>query len=159
MIDPATGWVEIRSVPEARADQVADQVDHQIDLDNESPWERILSSTMFCGAQYYAVYTVTTGIWQGCDNQEANWQLIKQRKHALINKGNQKENRPRQSHVYHTRDKVLLKYSWKTKFNQDAYIGPYTVTEVLNNRTLRARRGNVTDTYNLRNITSFKDKD
>ena len=38
-------------------------------------------------------------------NQEANWQLIKQRKHALINEGNQKENRLRQSHVYHTRDK------------------------------------------------------
>ena len=48
-------------------------------------------------------------------NQEANWQLIKQRKQALINKGNQKENRRRQSHVYHTGDKVLLKNVWKTK--------------------------------------------
>ena len=35
-------------------------------------------------------------------NQEANCQLIKQRKQALINKGNQKENQSRQSHVYHT---------------------------------------------------------
>ena len=33
-------------------------------------------------------------------NQEANWQLIEQRKHALINNGNQKENRLTQSHVY-----------------------------------------------------------
>ena len=63
-------------------------------------------------------------------NQEASWQLIKQRKQALINKGNQKENFRRQSHVYHTGNKVLLRYVWKTKFNQDAYIGPYTVTEV-----------------------------
>ena len=39
-------------------------------------------------------------------NQEANWQLIKQRKQALINKGNQKENRQRQSHMYHTGGKV-----------------------------------------------------
>ena len=27
MIDPATGWIEIRSVPEARADLVANQVE------------------------------------------------------------------------------------------------------------------------------------
>ena len=56
-----------------------------------------------------------------------NWQLIKQCKQALRNKGNQKENLPRQSHVYHTEDKVLLKNTWKTKFNQDAYIGPYSM--------------------------------
>ena len=90
-------------------------------------------------------------------NQEANWQLIKQHKQALINKGNQRENCRRQSHVYHTGDKVLLKTAWKTKFNHDTYIGPYTVTEVWNNGTVRAHRGNVTDTYNLRNITHFKE--
>ena len=86
-------------------------------------------------------------------NQEANWQLIKQRKLMLINKGNQKENRKRQSHKYHTGDKVLLKDTWKTKFNQYAYIGPYTLTEHQNN----ALKGNVIDTYNLRNITAFKE--
>ena len=53
-------------------------------------------------------------------NQEANWQLIKQHKQALINKGNQKENRCRQSHMYHTGGKVLLKNTWKTKVNHDA---------------------------------------
>ena len=42
-------------------------------------------------------------------NQEANWELIKQRKHALINKdkGNQKVNRQRHSHMYLTGNKVL----------------------------------------------------
>ena len=90
-------------------------------------------------------------------NQEADWRLIKQRKQALINKGNQKEHHSRHSHVYCTVDKVLLKNAWKTKFNQDAYIGSYTVTEVRYNGTVRARRGNITDTYNLRNITSFKE--
>ena len=90
-------------------------------------------------------------------NQEANWQLIKQRKQALINKGNQKENRRRQSHVYRTGDKVLLKNAWKTKYNADAYIGPYTITAVNeNNGTVNARKGKVTDTYNIRNITPYK---
>ena len=90
-------------------------------------------------------------------NQEANWQLIKQRKQAIINKGYQKENWNRQSHIYLTGDKVLLKNAWKTKFNQDDYIGPYTVTEVRDNGTVRARKYNVTDIYSLRNITQYKE--
>ena len=61
--------------------------------------------------------------------------------------------------MYCTGDKVLLINAWKTKFNQDAYIGPYTVSDVWNNETVRARKGNVTDTYNLRNITPFKEYD
>ena len=90
-------------------------------------------------------------------NQEANWQLIEQHKQAPIHKGNQKENDCRQSHVYCTRDKFFLKNAWKTKFNQDAYIGPYTMTEVWNNETVHSSRGDVIDTYNLCNITPFKE--
>ena len=33
----------------------------------------------------------------------------------------------------------------------------YTVTEARNNGTVRDRRGNVTNTYDLRNITPFKE--
>ena len=84
-------------------------------------------------------------------------QLIKQHKQALINKGNQKENHCRQSHVYHTGDKVSLKKAWKSKFRQDVYQGGYTITEVWNNRIVCTRRGNIIDTYNLHNITPFKD--
>ena len=40
------------------------------------------------------------------------------------------QNQSRQFYVYRTGDKVLLKNAWKTKFNQDMYIGPYTLTEV-----------------------------
>ena len=58
--------------------------------------------------------------------------------------------------MYHTGEKVLLKNAGKTKFNQDTYIDPYTVTEVWNNGTVCARRDNVTETYNLLNITVFK---
>ena len=115
-----------------------------MDLDNKNPWEGILSSTMF--AIRSTVHTTThhtlSQLISGRDtilniNQEANWQLNKQCKQVLINKGNQKENQSRQSHVYHTGDKVLLKNAWKTKFNQDIYIGPYTVTEVRNNGAIR----------------------
>ena len=61
--------------------------------------------------------------------------------------------------MYHTGDKVLLKNALKTNINQDAYLGPYTMTEVRNNGSIHNRKGNVTDTYNLRNITPFKEYD
>ena len=134
------------------------------DLDNEKTCKGILSSTMFAiqSTVYKTTQHTSSQLVFGMDailniNQEANWQLIKQRKQALINKGNQKENRRRQSHVYHTGDKVLLKNAWKTKFNQDAYIGPYTVNKVQNNGTIHTRGVNVTDTYNLLNIPAFKE--
>ena len=74
---------------------------------------------------------------------KANWHFIKKRKRALINKCNQKEYCRRQSHVYRTGDKGLLKNAWKTKFIQDTYAGPSTVTEVRYNGTARTRRGNI----------------
>ena len=48
-------------------------------------------------------------------NQQSSWQSIKQRKQALVNKNNQKENRHTRSHVYHTGDKVLFKHKWKNQ--------------------------------------------
>ena len=71
----------------------------KIDLDNVYPWEGIHSSTMF--AIWSTVHTTSqhtlSRLVFGRDailnmNQAANWQLIKQHKQALINKGNQKEN-------------------------------------------------------------------
>ena len=135
-------------------------------LDNENPWEGILSPTMF--AIRSAVHTTTQHIPPqlvfGRDatfniKKEANWQLIKQYKEALINKGNQKDNCHTQYHVYCTGDKFLLKIAWKMRLNQNGYIGPYTVTEVRNNGTVRAHRVNITDTYNLCNITPFKEQE
>ena len=72
----------------------------QMDLDIENPWGGILSLAMI--SIRFKVHTTTqhtlSQLVFGRDailniNQEANWQLIKQHKQALINKGNQKENR------------------------------------------------------------------
>ena len=231
MIDPATGWVEIKAVPSARADLVANKVElawltryplptkvivdrgkefmadfksmiekdygikvrpittrnpqanailervHQtigniirtfkvqdMVLDDENPWDGILAATMF--ALRSTVHTTTqhtpTQLVFNRDSIinvpiEANWQLIKQRKQALINKGNERENRLRKDHTYKIGDKVLLKNAWPTKFNQDAFLGPYKVTAVRNNGTVRARKGRLTDTFNIRNLVPFRE--
>ena len=54
--------------------------------------------------------------------------------------------------MYRTGHKVLLKKEWETKFKQDAYTGPHTVTEIRIFWIVRAYRDNIIDTYNLRNI-------
>ena len=133
-------------------------------LDDENPWDGVLSATMF--ALRATVHTTTrftpTQLVFGRDailntRHEANWQIIKDRKQRLINRGNERENKNRKDHTYQVGDKVLLKNEWKTKFNQDAYKGPYMITAVRNNGTVRARKGRVTDTYNLRNIIPYKE--
>ena len=67
----------------------------EMDLDDENPWEGILSSTMFPIRSLVHTTTQHTPLQLvfGRDaildiNQEANWQLIKQCNQALINKGN-----------------------------------------------------------------------
>ena len=133
-------------------------------LDDDNPWDGILAATMF--ALRSTVHTTTqhtpTQLVFNRDSIlnvpiEANWQLIKQRKQALINKGNERENKLRKDHTYNIGDKVLLKNAWPTKFNQDAYLGPYEVTAVRNNGTVRARKGRLTDTYNIRNLVPFRE--
>ena len=56
-----------------------------------------------------------------------------EKKQDLINKGNERENCNQINHVYKQGDKVLLKNAWMTKFNQDAYTGPYIIKAVRNN--------------------------
>ena len=88
---------------------------------------------------------------------KANWQLIKKRKQDLFNKGNQEENLNQKEHTYNKGGKVLLKNEWKTKFNQDAYLGPYMITAVRNNGTVRACKCKVTDAFDICNITLYKE--
>ena len=59
--------------------------------------------------------------------------------------------------MYKQGDKVLLGNDRKTKFNQDAYLGLYVITAVRSNGTVRARKGRVTDTFDIRNLTPYKE--
>ena len=78
-------------------------------------------------------------------------------KQDLIKKGNKSENHNQISHTYRHRDKVLFKNVLKTKFNHDAYLGPYVIIAVRNNGTARAHKNRVTDTFNIENLTPCKE--
>ena len=91
----------------------------------------------------------------GC--HDVDWETVKQRKQDLINKGNARENKRRKTHEYKTGDKVLLRNAWKIKSNQNAYLGPYTITGVSDNVTVRDCKGRITDTFNIHNLTPYKE--
>ena len=133
-------------------------------LDDDNPWDGILASTMF--ALRATVHTTTqytpAQLVFGRDSilnrrHDVDWEVVKKRKQDLINKGNARENKKRKTHEYKTGDKVLLRNAWKTKFNQNAYLGPYVITAVRDNGTVRAHKGRITDTFNIRNLTPYKE--
>ena len=51
---------------------------------------------------------------------------------------------------------MLIKNAQMVKYGTDAYSGPYRVTEVRKNGTLRICKGKITDTYNIRNVQPYK---
>jgi hypothetical protein len=228
MIDPATGWFEIREVPGTkRADVVANIVEqvwltrypwpqevildrgtefmaefsamlendygikkrpitkrnpqanaivervHQTignmirifqvqNMDEEDPWTGILNAVAF--AIRATVHTTTQAtpmqLVFGRDavlniQFQANWKLIKDRKQRLINQNNKRENSKRIPHLYKVGDEILIKQDQNSKFGSNPYKGPYIITEVRNNGTVRVKEGISEDTYNVRMITPY----
>ncbi len=91
----------------------------------------------------------------------ADWQFIKDRKQRLIDQNNRRENAKRIPHTYNVGDTVKVKNASHTKFGSDAFIGPFTVTAVYDNGTLRLQRdtasgGVVTQTWNIRNVVPIE---
>ena len=86
----------------------------------------------------------------------ANWEYIRQKKQALINKNNERENSKRIPHTYSPGDKVMLKIGTENKYEQPNS-GPHTIVGVHTNGRVRLRIGAVTDTVNIRRIEPYKD--
>ena len=132
------------------------------ELNMENPWEGILSAVIF--AMRSTVHT-TLGATPmqlvfGRDailnlSHEANWQLIKIRKQELIKKNNERENNKRVAHTYKPGELVLIKNERKSKYANDAYQGPWTVTTVNDNGTVNIQKGIVNDQVNIRNVHPY----
>jgi hypothetical protein len=84
-----------------------------------------------------------------------DWELIRARKQAKINKNNQRENSSRIPHEYSVGDKVLVEQVVKTKFSRDKYMGPFQVLEIPGNGTLKLALDGYEDTINLRRIKPY----
>ena len=229
MIDPATGWFELCTISDKRADTIANLVEqtwlcrypwptkvifdrgsefmaefaemvtedyglkrkpitkrnpqanaileriHQTlgniirtsdktNLDEENPWQGILSAAMFALRSTYHTTTQATPaqLVFGRDailntQFEANWRYIQQRKQHIIKTNNQRENAKRIPYTYRVGEKVLLHLGdVKTKFDPQ-YSGPFEIVQVNNNGTVRIQNGPVTETVNIRIIHPYKE--
>ena len=83
---------------------------------------------------------------------KADWKIIRDRKQKEIARNNQQENRTRKNHDYNVNDKVLYHNLQKSKYGQDQWEGPYHITKVNNNGTVRIQMGSVNDVVNIRKI-------
>ena len=138
---------------------------HNTTVDDEDPWSGILAATMF--AIRSTVHTTTQStpmqLVFGRDAflniaHDANWRYIKERKQRLIKINNIRENRKRVPYKYQIGDKVIVKGDHSAKYANVAYKGPYTVTAVNNNGTVRVDMGIITDVINIRNVHPYHKK-
>ena len=50
-----------------------------------------------------------------------------------------------------------MKNFWKIKCNQDEYLGPDVITAVRNNGIVWACKDNVTDTFDIQNLSPYNE--
>jgi hypothetical protein len=130
-------------------------------IDEEDPWNGILSATMFAVRATYHT-TLQASPMQLVFGRDAilnvkhisNWEHIRQRKQTRINENNKRENRNRRDHAYSVGDKTLVKARKKSKHELE-YEGPYIITQSNDNGTVRFQKGIVNDVVNIRRIKPF----
>ncbi len=137
-------------------------------LDKEDPWTGLLSSVGF--AMRSTVHTTNRAtpaqLVFGRDAMlnvsfEADWQFIKERKQKLIRQNNKRENAKRMPYTYQVNDQVLVERNPNRKYGEAKYKGPYRVTRVYDNGTVRLLQstnngGAVYQTWNIRRLTPYK---
>ena len=103
-----------------------------------------------CSTHYYAIHSCPICLWTRCNNKSMSW--CRQRNNQEIKtRPYQQRQQTRKcngiNYMYKQGDKVLLKNAWKTKFNWDAYLGPFVIIRIRNNGTVRAHKGRVIDIF------------
>ena len=131
-------------------------------MDDENPWNGILASTVFAlrATLHTTQYTPAQLIF-GRDSiinwrHNVDWEIIRERKQDLINKGNKRENHTQINPAYEQGDKVLLKKKVEIKIEpRQLYRSPRNHS-VRNNGTVGVCKGRLTYTFNIKNLTPYK---
>ena len=90
---------------------------------------------------------------------EANWKLIKERKQSRIIQNNEAENKTRRVYRYHVGQKVMVRNEQSRKYGTNPYSGPYEIVYINNNGSICIRKGAVQQTYNIRNLHPYEERD
>jgi hypothetical protein len=130
-------------------------------MDSDYPWTGTLAATMFAVRATYHT-TLQASPMQLVFGRDAilnikhmsNWEHIRQRKQTRINKNNKRENKSRRTHACSLRDEILVKARKNSKHELECD-GPYEITQVNDNGTVRFQKGTVNDVTNIRQIKPF----
>ena len=82
----------------------------------------------------------------------ADWTEIGKRRQEQVDKKNTLENRRRKEHDYKIGDKVLVIKDGVFRKVEDPNEGPYTITQVHTNGTVRIQRGAISERLNIRRL-------
>ena len=86
----------------------------------------------------------------------ADWEQIRQHKQLLINHNNMRENMRRNNHQYKVGDKILIKRKKNSKHKLE-FMGPFPITQINDNGTVRFQKGIINDATNICRIKLFFD--
>jgi hypothetical protein len=132
------------------------------ELDDIDPWSPFLAACAFAIRSTYhtTLHASPAQLVFGRDmllpiNFNANWARIRANRQRMINQSNLRENRKRLIHEYKVGDKVLVDKPGILRKLSTPRSGPYPITAVYTNGTIRIQRGAIRERVNLRRITPF----
>ncbi len=86
----------------------------------------------------------------------ADWTAIGQRRQDIANKTNARENAKRTDFDYQPGQKVMLIQDGRIlRKAEDRYLGPFVITSVHTNGTIRIQRGSMSERLNIRRVTPY----
>ena len=140
------------------------QIRTKDDLDPDFKWSGLLSAVRraVVSTVHTTLLATPTQLVFGRDallniSFQADWEYIKERKQKLIRQNNHRENATRKPYTYGVGDRVMIMQDPNRKHGSDRFIGPFTVTQVNNNGTVKLSKnadtgGAVHETWNIRNL-------
>jgi hypothetical protein len=129
--------------------------------DSDDPWTGMLAAAMFAvrATHHTTLQASPMQLAFGRDailniKHASNWEHTRQRIQTRINENNKRENKSRRAHTYSLGDKILVKARRKSK-HEPEHDGPYEITQVNDDGTVRFQKGIVNDVINIRRIKPF----
>ena len=86
----------------------------------------------------------------------ADWEHIRQHKKLRINQNNKRENMRPNNHQYKVDNKILVKRKKNSKHELE-FMGPFPITQINDNGTVRFQKGIINDATNIFRIKPFFD--
>ena len=85
----------------------------------------------------------------------ADWNKIGEYRQAQTDRNTMLENKGRYDHDYVVGEKILIRKDGILRKSESRYEGPYTITQVHTNGTIRVQRGSCSERLNIRRVTPF----